>query len=76
MSVSSQALANNPKLQVDADGKYLFKPPFNIKDRKGLHRLLDKHDQRGLGGILFDDIQESLPNAEKALRVIFFSCLV
>lgn len=66
----NEALANNPKLQVDSDGKYLFKPPFNIKDRRGLLRLLDKHDQRGLGGILLDDVQESLPNVEKALKIL------
>lgn len=66
----NEALMNNPKLQIDADGKYLFKPPFSIKDRRGLLRLLDKHDQRGLGGILLDDITESLPNVEKALKLL------
>ncbi|KAF8766698.1 hypothetical protein HNY73_019736 [Argiope bruennichi] len=45
------ALASNPKLQVDSDGKYLFKPPYNIKDRRSLLKLLDKHDQQGLGGL-------------------------
>jgi len=66
----NEALVNNPKLQINADGKYLFKPPYNIKDRRGLLKLLDKHDQRGLGGIGLDDIQESLPNVEKALKVL------
>lgn len=66
----NEALANNPKLQIDSDGKYLFKPPYNIKDRRGLLRLLDKHDQRGLGGILFDDAQESVPNIEKAMKIL------
>ncbi|KFM70416.1 General transcription factor IIE subunit 2, partial [Stegodyphus mimosarum] len=66
----NEALANNPKLQINAEGKYLFKPPYNIKDRKGLLKLLDKHDQRGLGGIALDDVQESIPNVEKALKVL------
>ncbi|XP_054710306.1 general transcription factor IIE subunit 2-like [Uloborus diversus] len=66
----NEALANNPKVQINADGKYLFKPPLNIKDRKSLLRLLDKHDQRGLGGITLDDVQESIPNVEKALKVL------
>ncbi|GFR31003.1 general transcription factor IIE subunit 2 [Trichonephila clavata] len=64
------ALENNPKLQVDAEGKYLFKPPYNIKDRRSLLKLLDKHDQRGLGGIALDDVAECIPNVEKALKVL------
>lgn len=64
----TEALGNNPKIHVTPDGKYVFKPAYHIKDRKGLLRLLDKHDQRGLGGILLEDVQEALPNAEKALR--------
>lgn len=66
----TEALNNNPKIQVTPEGKYLFKPAYNIKDRKSFLRLLDKHDQRGLGGILLEDVQESLPNTEKALKVI------
>lgn len=68
--LSTEALQNNPKIQVSPEGKYVFKPAYNIKDRKSLLRLLDKHDQRGLGGILCDDVVESLPSAEKALKVL------
>lgn len=63
-----QALVNNPKIEV-VDGKYAFKPKYNLKDKKALLRLLDKHDQRGLGGILLEDIEEGLPNAQKAIKV-------
>ena len=65
----SQALASNPKIEVVEGDKYKFRPPYSVRDRKGLLRLLDKHDQRGLGGILLEDIEESLPNAQKALKV-------
>lgn len=63
-----QSLVNNPKIEV-VDGKYAFKPKYNLKDKKALLRLLDKHDQRGLGGILLEDIEEGLPNAQKAIKV-------
>ncbi|GIX77709.1 general transcription factor IIE subunit 2, partial [Caerostris extrusa] len=66
----NEALVNNPKLQMDADGKYVFKPPYNIKDRRTLLKLLDKHDQRGLGGVAYDDVAECIPNVEKALKVL------
>ncbi|CAL1284330.1 unnamed protein product [Larinioides sclopetarius] len=72
----NEALASNPKLQIDNDGKYLFKPPYNIKDRRSLLKLLDKHDQRGLGGILLDDVAECIPNVEKALKVLGDSIIV
>ena len=47
---------------------YKFKPKYNIRDRKGLLRLLDKHDRQGLGGILMDDVEESMPRFQKALK--------
>lgn len=65
----SEALANNPKIEV-IDGKYGFKPKYNLKDKRALLRLLDKHDQRGLGGILLDDIEEGLPNSQKAIKAL------
>ncbi|XP_076309861.1 transcription factor IIEbeta [Tachypleus tridentatus] len=66
--LTTEALVNNPKIQTTSDGHYIFKPVYNIKDRKSLLRLLDKHDQRGIGGILLEDVQESLPNADKILK--------
>lgn len=65
----SEALANNPKIEVN-DGKYGFKPKYNLKDKKALLRLLDKHDQLGLGGILLDDVEEGLPNSAKAIKAL------
>ena len=51
------------------DGGYVFKPPYHLRGRKDLLRLLNRHDQQGLGGIMMDDIVESLPNAEKSIGV-------
>uniref|UniRef100_A0A672NYA1 Transcription initiation factor IIE subunit beta n=1 Tax=Sinocyclocheilus grahami TaxID=75366 RepID=A0A672NYA1_SINGR len=54
----SEALASNPKIDV-REGKYAFKP-----------KLLDKHDQLGLGGVLLDDVEEGLPIAAKAIKAL------
>ncbi|XP_054977678.1 transcription initiation factor IIE subunit beta isoform X2 [Sorex araneus] len=64
-----KALVNNPKIEV-VNGKYAFKPKYNLKDKKALLRLLDQHDQRGLGGILLEDIEEGLPNSQKAVKAL------
>uniref|UniRef100_A0A1B6GPV1 Transcription initiation factor IIE subunit beta n=1 Tax=Cuerna arida TaxID=1464854 RepID=A0A1B6GPV1_9HEMI len=64
----SEALANNPKIEVNQECKYLFKAPYKIKDKKGLLKLLKQHDLKGLGGILLEDVQESLPHCDKALK--------
>jgi len=48
--------------------KFSFKPVYKIKDGKTLMRLLKQHDLKGLGGILLDDVQESLPHCEKVLK--------
>lgn len=47
---------------------FAFKPVYRIKDGKSLLRLLKQHDLKGLGGILLEEVQESLPHSEKALR--------
>ncbi|MFT7807456.1 transcription initiation factor IIE subunit beta isoform X2 [Arapaima gigas] len=65
----SEALVSNPKIEV-RDGKYTFKPKHNLKDKKALLRLLDKHDQLGLGGVLLEDVEEGLPNAHKAIKAL------
>ncbi|XP_067848982.1 transcription initiation factor IIE subunit beta isoform X1 [Heptranchias perlo] len=65
----TEALLSNPKIDV-IDGTYAFKPKYNLRDKKALLRLLDKHDQRGLGGILLEDIEEGLPNAQKVIKVL------
>ena len=69
----AEALASNPKIEISPDGKYMFKPPFKIRDRKSLLKLLRSYDLKGLGGILLDDIQESLPNSDKILKVHFIN---
>ena len=50
-------------------GKFLFKPIYKITDHKGLLSLLEKQHVNGAGGILMEDIEDSLPNAAKAFEV-------
>lgn len=56
-------------MEVTPDGRYMFKPPYKIRDGKGLLKLLKQADLKGLGGIMLDDVIESLPNHEKILKV-------
>lgn len=48
--------------------RFAFKPVFKLKDGKSLVKLLKQYDLKGLGGILLEDIQESLPHCEKVLK--------
>ncbi|CAD6240233.1 GSCOCG00002568001-RA-CDS [Cotesia congregata] len=68
--LQTEALAQNPKIEMLQDGRFIFKPTYKIKDRKSLLKLLKQQDLKGLGGILLDDIQESLPQCEKYFKVI------
>ncbi|XP_053212256.1 general transcription factor IIE subunit 2-like [Panonychus citri] len=69
--LATEALKNNPKVDITEDGqKYFYKPTFPLKDKKSLLRLLDKYDQRGQGGIPLEDIQESLPNADRCIKAL------
>ncbi|KXJ19154.1 general transcription factor IIE subunit 2 [Exaiptasia diaphana] len=67
--LGDRALKENPKL-IYKDDKYAFNPKYNIKDRKQLLRLLEKHEERGYGGVYLDDIRESLPDADNVIRSI------
>ncbi|XP_013385626.1 transcription initiation factor IIE subunit beta [Lingula anatina] len=66
--LASEALLNNPKIETVEGSKFAYKPKYNIRDKKGLLRLLEKQDLKGLGGVLYDDVEESLPKAEKAVK--------
>ncbi|GAB1606544.1 transcription initiation factor IIE subunit beta-like [Argonauta hians] len=66
----SEALINNPKIEVVDGNTYIFKPKYNIRNRKGLMNLLKNQDLHGLGGVLSDDIEESIPNAHKAFKAL------
>lgn len=67
--LQTEALQNNPKIEVSPDGtKFAFKPVYKIKDGKSLLRLLKQQDLKGLGGVLLEEVQESLPHCEKALK--------
>jgi transcription initiation factor TFIIE subunit beta len=67
--LQTESLVDNPKIEVTPDGKFVFKAPYKLKDRKSLLKLLKQQDLKGLGGVLLDDVQESLPHCEKALKV-------
>lgn len=69
--LQTEALINNPKIEVSPEGKFLFKALYKLKDRKSLLKLLKQQDLKGLGGILLEDVQESLPHCERALKVFF-----
>ena len=49
--------------------KFCFRPKFDIHDKKALVKLLKNYDIHGKGGILLEDIEESLPNMQKVLKV-------
>lgn len=68
--LQTEALVNNPKIDVTLDGKFHFKAMYKLKDRKSLLKLLRQQDLKGLGGILLEDVQESLPHCEKALKTL------
>lgn len=63
-----EALPNNVKIQVTPQNKFIFKPPFKITNKKSLLRLLKNYDLKGRGGILLEEIRESLPQYEKVLK--------
>lgn len=64
----NENLPTNPKLQFDTDGKFTFKPPYKILNRKHLLKQLEKNHVDGKGGILLSELNECLPNAEATAK--------
>lgn len=72
--LEGSALKENPRVRVippengQGPAKYQFKPIIDVKDRKALRKyLMDKY-QSGEGAIWMDDILESLPHANRAIK--------
>lgn len=63
-----EALPRNPRLTVVDESKFVFKPPYPIRGKSSLVKVLVKQHQDGKGGILLSDLSECIPNAEKALE--------
>lgn len=66
--LETEALPNNPKIEITLEKKFIFKPALKVKDKKSFLRLLKQYDLKGLGGILLEEVQESLPHCEKVLK--------
>lgn len=63
-----EALPNNPRIRVTENGRYAYRAVFQLRDKKSLLRLLDRYDARGMGCISYDDVKESMPNAERLVK--------
>ncbi|KAM3176539.1 hypothetical protein ACTXT7_006321 [Hymenolepis weldensis] len=66
--LENEALPNTPKIDVAPSGKFCFKPKYNIFNRVDLYQLLKHYDNRGLGGIEYNDIAECVKDADKVIK--------
>uniref|UniRef100_A0A915IWU4 Transcription initiation factor IIE subunit beta n=1 Tax=Romanomermis culicivorax TaxID=13658 RepID=A0A915IWU4_ROMCU len=63
-----EALPRNPRIAVDKEGKFIFKPPYKIKGKNSLLQVLKRHDLEGKAGILMSELAECIPNPEKSVK--------
>jgi len=69
--LETEALNNNPKIRVCNDGSgttYAFRPPYELRNKKMLIKLLKQRDLNGEGGVFRDDINESLAKGDKIVQ--------
>lgn len=73
--LENEVLESNPRVRVikpdegsDEKTKYQYKPLIDVKDRKTLRKFLMERYQSGEGAIWMEDILESLPNANRAIK--------
>lgn len=65
----TEVLPQNPRITLDNEGKYMYKPPYKIRGKNSLLQVLKRHDLEGKGGILLSELAECIPNAEKTALV-------
>ncbi len=71
-SFCTKTLLNNPKIESrieDGVRKYTFKPFYNIRNRRDLINLIKDQQNKAAGGVLLDDVQESVPDADEMIKV-------
>ncbi|PAA81209.1 hypothetical protein BOX15_Mlig007067g1, partial [Macrostomum lignano] len=76
--LGQEALPQNPKLTMQQDGArraYIFKPIYDFRSgrngAKDLLKLLKQFDEGyGKGAVLKEDIEESLGNADEAIKIL------
>ena len=62
-NLDNMILPKNPKLDMTLDDKtrkYTYKPSFVLKNRRDLINLIKTTQAKGEGGVLKDDVQESM----------------
>jgi len=74
--LATEALAKNPRIHVDDQLKFIYKPPFKVKGSKSLLALLKRHDLEGKGGVMLSELTDSMPNPEKAIEQLGDEVLV
>jgi len=68
--LTTEALRNNPKVEMVAENTFKFRPIYDIRDRKGLLNLLSVNYDKGYGGVLAEDAEESLPNFTRVMKIL------
>ena len=65
-------MCNNPKIECTIEEgirKYKFKPFYTIRNRRDLINLVKEQQLKAAGGVLLDDVQESVADADEMLKV-------
>ena len=69
--LAKEALPNKEKIEVVDGNTYRYKPPYVLKGRKQLLKLLQRTDLSGGGGIMLEDVEESLPRSKVSKTFLF-----
>ena len=79
-NLDNMILPKNPKLESiieDQTRKYTYKPSFILRNRRDLINLIKDRQSKGEGGVLKDDVQESMTTEdfERIFKVIFLNLI-
>jgi transcription initiation factor TFIIE subunit beta len=65
-----ETLPKNHRLQVDAEEKFMYKPPYKIRNKTTLLAQLKKNHVEMKKGLLLSELNDCMPEAEKIVKLV------
>ncbi|KRY68525.1 General transcription factor IIE subunit 2, partial [Trichinella pseudospiralis] len=65
-----EILPGHPRMNVDEDGKFTYKPPYKVKGKNSLLALLKRREIDGAGALLLSELYDCVLHPDKLVQAL------